>query len=735
MIQLNLTSDGLAAKTRNNNLIFTKFVTGSGADDNGESIQFQEQLVDISYSQVYNAGSTYTVNGSSYVEQINHVKICGTLLFSEALEDYTLTEIALMAKEGENGTEFVFAYGANSQNSINVLSGDNTTYSLILDIIFDTTPNVTVITSGIGVTYSDLIAHINTNVSNGVHGLSYTNDDLKINGVSLDICKNDIFQKTTGITTYDTLPTPSLADEGKIVFNKQNSFSYKCVKSVEISIGDYIYEDNGSWSVGDGTENGALEVIADNSTPSSDEITLSNAQTHFMEWVITNNITKRLFSAEQQIDNKSDIGHSHLTADITDITATASELNTLDGITASTTELNFLSGVDSNIQTQLDDKSDVGHTHLTADITDITATASELNILDGVTVTSTDINSLSGVKSNIQQQINNMSVSAFIPLRQDNTTYAIGDVVKVTGLSIFEYLECIASGITGDGTSLTGSLSIGNAYVDGTCIWLCCDMRDGLQAGDMKYRFTDKDLAGYIKDNRTILFIDKDNPIESVANWRLLRLFRLILNPLLYSYNYNSLFALNISMPFHSHELDYLGAVILLNQWCNLTPLALTEIDYDITLQDYIDIDTFKNNNPMLALGYTETDFKDVAKSLLERLSTNVSIEVRVSNITDYYIKLQNLQKWVSRLENEGLPNITGTLGSLVSGNNNNTNPSSGALSWGGRGTATRYQNASTATANNWYDPAFDASRSNSIYGKSSHVTPASLHLCPFIKY
>ena len=35
MIQLNLTSDGLAAKTRNNNLIFTKFVIGSGADDDG----------------------------------------------------------------------------------------------------------------------------------------------------------------------------------------------------------------------------------------------------------------------------------------------------------------------------------------------------------------------------------------------------------------------------------------------------------------------------------------------------------------------------------------------------------------------------------------------------------------------------------------------------------------------------------------------------------------------------
>ena len=445
MIQLNLTSDGLAAKTRNNNLIFTKFVTGSGADDNGESIQFQEQLVDISYSQVYNAGSTYTVNGSSYVEQINHVKICGTLLFSEALEDYTLTEIALMAKEGSEGTEFVFAYGANSQNSINVLSGDNTTYSLILDIIFDTTPNVPVITNGTGVTYSDLIAHINTNVINGVHGLNYTNDDLKINGVSLDICKNDIFQKTTGITTYDTLPTPSLADEGRIVYNKQNSFSYKCVKSVEISVGDYIYEDNGSWSVGDGTENGALEVITDNSTPSSGEITLSNAQSHFMEWVITNNITKRLFSAEQQIENKSNKGHSHLTSDITDITATASELNKLHGVTTTSTEINYLSGVNSNIQTQ----------------------------------------------------INNIRLSAFYPLWTANATYSVGDVVKTLTSSFWVYLECVVAG-TSDTTEPTFT-NVGELVTDGTVKWLVLDLRDSAPVGTIKQDIIKRD--GWLKLN------------------------------------------------------------------------------------------------------------------------------------------------------------------------------------------------------------------------------------------
>jgi len=39
------------------------------------------------------------------------------------------------------------------------------------------------------------------------------------------------------------------------------------------------------------------------------------------------------------------------------LTATAAELNTLDGITASTTELNYVDGVTSAIQTQLNSKA------------------------------------------------------------------------------------------------------------------------------------------------------------------------------------------------------------------------------------------------------------------------------------------------------------------------------------------------------------------------------------------
>ena len=61
------------------------------------------------------------------------------------------------------------------------------------------------------------------------------------------------------------------------------------------------------------------------------------------------------------------------------VTATAAELNIMDGVTATTAELNILDGV--------------------------TATAAELNLLDGVTATTTELNYVDGVTSAIQTQL------------------------------------------------------------------------------------------------------------------------------------------------------------------------------------------------------------------------------------------------------------------------------------------------------------------------------------------
>lgn len=60
-----------------------------------------------------------------------------------------------------------------------------------------------------------------------------------------------------------------------------------------------------------------------------------------------------------------DNSHNHTVSNISDLTATAAELNVLDGITASTAELNYVDGVTSNIQTQLNAKAPLASPTLT----------------------------------------------------------------------------------------------------------------------------------------------------------------------------------------------------------------------------------------------------------------------------------------------------------------------------------------------------------------------------------
>ena len=68
---------------------------------------------------------------------------------------------------------------------------------------------------------------------------------------------------------------------------------------------------------------------------------------------------------------------------LTSLTATVSELNILDGVTSTTAELNILDGVTS--------------TTAELNILDgVTSTTAELNILDGVTATATEINIIDG---------------------------------------------------------------------------------------------------------------------------------------------------------------------------------------------------------------------------------------------------------------------------------------------------------------------------------------------------
>ena len=93
------------------------------------------------------------------------------------------------------------------------------------------------------------------------------------------------------------------------------------------------------------------------------------------------------------------------------VTATATELNTMDGITASTAELNTMDG--------------------------ITASTAELNIMDGVTATTAEINYVDGVTSNIQTQLDAKAAASGGTLTNPTFTGTpVEDVYTLSGTSL-----------------------------------------------------------------------------------------------------------------------------------------------------------------------------------------------------------------------------------------------------------------------------------------------------------
>ena len=94
------------------------------------------------------------------------------------------------------------------------------------------------------------------------------------------------------------------------------------------------------------------------------------------------------------------------------LTATTTELNLLDGVTATTAEINYVDGVTSNVQTQLDAKQplDAELTELATMSSDTAAaladlTQAEVQLVDGATLSTTELNYVDGVTSAIQTQL------------------------------------------------------------------------------------------------------------------------------------------------------------------------------------------------------------------------------------------------------------------------------------------------------------------------------------------
>lgn len=157
---------------------------------------------------------------------------------------------------------------------------------------------------------------------------------------------------------------------------------------------------------------------------------------------------------------------------ISDVTATASEVNVLDGITATTAELNILDGV--------------------------TASASELNILDGATLSTTELNYVDGVTSSIQTQIDNKVTK--------NANITGGTATKIT---------YDAKGLVTAGTTLSASdiPDISATYVPQTSVGVA----NGVASLDGDGKVPASQLPSYVDDVVDSYIVSGATPLS--AGW------------------------------------------------------------------------------------------------------------------------------------------------------------------------------------------------------------------------
>ena len=135
-----------------------------------------------------------------------------------------------------------------------------------------------------------------------------------------------------------------------------------------VIVGSNIDVSSGTISVADASTSGkgVIEIATDTEASTGTDTTRAINAKQLATKVTANasitgaTHTKITYDSKGLVTGGADLSASDIPnltlSKITDVTATASELNVLDGITATTTELNYVDGVTSAIQTQLNNK-------------------------------------------------------------------------------------------------------------------------------------------------------------------------------------------------------------------------------------------------------------------------------------------------------------------------------------------------------------------------------------------
>ena len=494
------------------------------------------------------------------------------------------------------------------------------------------------------------------------------------------------------------------------------------------------------------------------------QVGLSNVDnTSDLDKPISTAVQTALNDLEDRIDAVDEIGSSITLASLggasaTDLSNHISNTNNPHSVTYSQTGAAAASHThtESDI-TDLGDYAVSSHTHTLSNITDVTATATEVNNV---------INS----KKNIQMQLNDARMYGFFPAWEYEHEYSVGDCIRIPCCKSTQYLECIVAGTsgtcpdyimeeTGEYYKLDEFISVynGQCIVDGTCVWLAQDIRDGRPVGSIdlivwrtRYGISSNIYYALVLSNINTFYSansDIKNNLNKSTYLRYIRLVKYVISSAVMSVDMADLRLFDLTNTVDTGSAKYLrhiaGAAVILD-WCYrpfdyLKSENLNNIDNKV-FDEILSRDT---NFPVLS-DYNSTFGTSITKNQIITEACTLKNKFYNNQITDdkFYFKTASASNRYIRYGaygqflNAGLPNITGSF---------LTSPPGAATAYGlenhqgafyaDTSSTDRTTIASSGGVSRNRRTLFNASRSNSIYGNSTTVQPNTITAMYCIKW
>lgn len=175
-----------------------------------------------------------------------------------------------------------------------------------------------------------------------------------------------------------------------------------------------------TFAVADGSTSAKGLVQLTNSTSSTSTTTAATPSSVKSAYDLANQAKTAAATAQATADSKANASHTHTVSNITDLTATATELNYMDGVT-------------SNVQAQLDGKANTSHSHSDASTSASGfMTAAMVTKLNGIATGATKITVDSAFSTSSTNPVQNKVVATAITSLQTD----MDNIAEITSAEI-----------------------------------------------------------------------------------------------------------------------------------------------------------------------------------------------------------------------------------------------------------------------------------------------------------